>query len=318
MDPLDIRIFCQLGLCLNLPPYAERRRPDPWKVAEELGIDGKTVKARMEKWEKTGFIKYYQVVPNYNLLGMESSAFAFSFDDIVGKYEALKKIGFVDGVLSILNLLGSTFLLWLAYEDEKEMKKRLALLAEVTGCPEPPKIVDDTHDEVKMALSSLDWQIIMCLRYNALKPFSEIAKDCGFTRKTVKLHLERLVGKNAFYIRAIFDASAVTGLVFYSLAVMLDPNERRNAIRELNGIFRENSFARFIAPTGGAFYSLWSTNAGEPEDSYVKARSVKGVVSAETSIFKEVLEFPEMLDRLIAKKIIETARSKQTAAGASA
>ncbi len=318
MDPLDIRIFCQLGLCLNLPPYAERRRPDPWKVAEELGIDGKTVKSRMEKWEKTGFIKYYQVVPNYNLLGIESSAFAFSFDDIVRKYAVLKKVGLVEGVLSILNLLGNTFLLWLAYEDDKEMEKRIALLVEVTGCPEPPKMVDDTHDEVKLVLSGLDWEIIRCLRYNALKPFSEIAKDCGFTRKTVKLHLERMVERNAFYIRAIFNASAVTGLVFYSLAVVLDPNERRNAIKKLDGIFRENSFARFVAPTGGAFYSLWSTNAGEPEDSYVKARSVNGVVSAETSIFKEVVEFPEMLDRLIAKKILETAKKNQTATAAAA
>jgi DNA-binding Lrp family transcriptional regulator len=301
-----------------LPPYAERRRPDPWKVAEELGIDGKTVKSRMEKWEKTGFIKYYQAVPNYNLLGIESSAFAFVFDDIVRKYEVLKKMELVDGVLSILNLLGNTFLLWLAYEDEKEMEKRLALLAEVTGCPKPPKIVDDTHDPVKLTLSSLDWEIIRCLRYNALKPYSKIARDCGFTRKTVKLHLERMVDKSAFYIRAIFDASAVTGLVFYSLAVTLDPVERRNAIKKLDEIFRVNSFARFVAPKAGAFYSLWSTNAGAPEDSYVKARSVKGVVSAETSIFKEVLEFPEMLDRLIAKKISETTKRTETAIAAAA
>jgi len=74
-------------------------------------------------------------------------------------------------------------------------------------------------------------------------------------------------------------------------------------------MFRENSFARFIPSEGNALYSLWSNSAGEPEDSYVKASNVKGVLHVETAIMKEVIEFPEMIDKLIDKKVTETARA---------
>jgi DNA-binding Lrp family transcriptional regulator len=308
MDPLDIRILCQLGFCLNLPPYATDRRPDPWKVAKELGVDGKTVKLRMEKWERTGFIKYYQVLPNYNLLGIKSSAYVFSPGDIVKKYQVLKKVELVEGVINIINFLGDSFLLWLAYEDDAEMSKRVALLAEVTGSPAPPKFLDEEYELVNFQLSALDWQIVKCLRYNALKHSSTIARDCGVTRKTVNAHLERMVDKRAFFLRAIFDASAVSGLVFYSLAIVLDREQRKDALRALDRMFRERSFARYVPSQENILYTLWATSVGETEDSHVKASSVAGVLNVSPLVLKEVIEFPELLDKLIDKRIAETAK----------
>jgi len=218
-----------LGLCLNLPPYASNRRPSPWKVAKELGIDGKTVKARMKKWEKTGFIKYYQVIPNYNLLGIKSAYYMLSPGDVLKKYEVLKKIHLVEGVLSIVNFVGDKFLVTLDYEKENEMNKRAELLGEIAGCGTPSKLMDEPFDPIGIQLSGLDWQIIRCLRNRALKPFSMISKECGFTSRTVKSHLERMVDKEAFFIKAVFDMSRVTGLVFYSVALIIEPNQRRSA-----------------------------------------------------------------------------------------
>ncbi len=315
MDPLDIRIMCHLGMCPNVMSFAARRRPDPAEVAKELKIDGKTVRSRMERWEKTGFIKYYQILPNNNILGIKSSLYLFSFDDIIKKYEAIKKVRLVEGVLSIVNALGLSFGLWLAYEDEEERDKRLSLLAEVTGCQEPPKITDDAHDPVTTRLSSLDWKIIKCLRHNALKPLSAIAEDCHVTRKTAKLHLERMIQGNAFYMRAIFDASRVIGLILYALAAVLDEDLKGEALRELTRMFRENAFAKWES-AGNILFSLWSISAGEPEDSYVKARNVKGVVHVEVQVVKELIEFPGLVDKLVERKLREVVRSSAPASEA--
>ena len=308
MDPLDIRIMCHLGMCPNVMSFAARRRPDPAEVAKELKIDAKTVKSRMKRWEKTGFIKYYQILPNNNILGIQSSLYLFSFDDIVKKYEAIKKVRLVEGVLSIVNALGISIGLWIAYEDEEERDKRLSLLCEVTGCQEPPRITDDAHDPVTARLSSLDWRIIKCLRHNALKPLSEVAADCNVTRKTAKLHLERMIQGNAFYMRAIFDASRVSGLILYALAAVLDEDLKQEALRELVGIFGESAFAKWES-AGNILFSLWSINAGEPEDSYVRARNVKGVVHVEVQVVKELIEFPELIDKLVERRLREMARS---------
>ncbi len=308
MDPLDIRIMCHLGMCPNVMSFAARRRPDPTEVAKELKIDGKTVRSRMERWEKTGFIKCYQILPNNNILGIKSSLYLFSFDDIVKKYQVIKKVRLVEGVLSIVNALGISFGLWLAYEDEEERDKRLSLLVEITGCQEPPKITDDAHDPVTTRLSSLDWKIIKCLRHNALKPLSTIAEDCHVTRKTAKLHLERMIQGNAFYMRAIFDASRVSGLIFYALAAVVDEDLKREALRELTRMFRENAFAKWES-AGNILFSLWSISVGEPEDSYVKARNVKGVMHVEVQVVKELIEFPEFVDKLVERRLKEMARS---------
>ncbi len=308
MDPLDIRIMCHLGLCPNVVPTATRRRPDPVRVAKELKIDGKTVKSRMKRWEKTGFIKYYQIMPNYNILGIKSSLYLFLFDDIVKKYEVIKKVRLVEGVLSIVNLVGSAFGLWLAYEDENERERRLSLLVEVTGCQEPPKLTDDIPDPFIGHLSSLDWKIIRCLRHNALKPLSAIAEDCHVTRKTAKLHMERMIKGDAFYIRAIFDASRITGLIIYGLAVVLDEVRGQEALRELSRIFREKTFAKW-ASVDNVLYSLWSNSAGEPEDSYLTARNVKGVAHVDVVVMKEVIEFPELVDKLVERRLREVVRS---------
>ncbi len=308
VDPLDIRIMCHLGLCPNIVPTATRRRPNPARVAKELKIDSKTVKSRMERWEKSGFLKYYQIVPKNSVLGVKSSLYLFSFDDIVKKYAMIKKVRLVEGSLSLVNLLGGSFGVWLAYEDEEERKRRLSLLVEVTGCQEPPKLVDDIQDPFLGRLSGLDWKIIRCLRDDALKPLPAIAEACGVSKKTVKFHMERMIKEDAFYSTAIFDSSRVSGLIIYALAVVIDEAKREEALRELGRKFGEKVFAQW-ASAGNVLYCLWATNAGEPEESYVTARNVKGVAHVETVVVKEVIEFPELINKLVERKIREMARS---------
>ncbi len=261
----------------------------------------------MKRWEKTGFIKRYQIVPHNSVLGIRSSFYLFSFDDIVKKYEMIKKVRLVEGSLSLVNLLGGSFGVWLAYEDDEEKDRRLALLVEVTGCKEPQVLADDIQRSFLGHLSGLDWKIIRCLRHSALKPLSAIAKDCGVTRKTAKFHVEKMINDDAFYIGAVFDASGVRGLVIYMLAVVIDKTKREETLRDLGRTFREKIFAEWVSP-GKVIYALWAINAGEPEESYVMARNVKGVAHVEMAVVKEVIEFPELIDKLVERKVREIAK----------
>jgi hypothetical protein len=81
LDITDIRIFCQTGFKYH-PPYSVMdRRPNAQTIARALGLDTRTVKGRMKAMEREGFIKYYQVIPNYSALGYSSCTYLLPFRD---------------------------------------------------------------------------------------------------------------------------------------------------------------------------------------------------------------------------------------------
>jgi len=48
----------------------EERHPSAGNLGRKLGLDKKTVRARVKRMEESGFIKYYQATPNLGLFGM--------------------------------------------------------------------------------------------------------------------------------------------------------------------------------------------------------------------------------------------------------
>ena len=236
MDTFDSRLFCLLRDCYFEPTSTSVRRPSPKDVAKMLQVDARTVKERVRRWERKRFIKYYQLVPNYRLLGIRSTSFLLRAVDPLAKPKILDRISLVDGVTSVLDILGDSILVWVAYQDAEELDRRVALLAEITGGSSAERFLDESFGPVEMRLSALDWQILRSMRNDAMKPVTKIAKELQVTRKTVRAHLERLVEKNAFFVRTIFDVTRVKGLIFYGLAIELDPAARESALKELDDV----------------------------------------------------------------------------------
>jgi len=299
-----VRIFCEMRSKDYEPPYAFDRRPNFWKIAETLGLDGRTVKARARQWEVDGIIKYYQVIPNYNLLGIKASCYVFRFDDETKKYEAMKKFRLVDGILEMVDNVPGTVFVWIAYEDEDQLSRRLELVTELSDLRSRPlKFFERVFDPVPIDLTRLDWQIIMCLRYNALKSASKIAEECGVTRKTVRARLERLIQHRTFFSKPFFDASKITGFLVYTLVFIFDPSRRQEALGELDNIFQEKCFKRILPPHGNALFFIWGKSLAELEENSLKTRQVKGVLDVKWMLTKEIIEFPQLIDKLINKKI---------------
>jgi len=65
MDSLDLRIVREMGF----RPYGNRPQdPEAFKpsyLAKRTGVEPETVKARLARMEETGFIRFYQVYPNF-------------------------------------------------------------------------------------------------------------------------------------------------------------------------------------------------------------------------------------------------------------
>jgi DNA-binding Lrp family transcriptional regulator len=99
MDQLDFKIFRTLGLRPSGNESGDFNRINPWVIAKKLGVDGNTVKMRLAKMKRSGFIKYFQIYPNYRLLGIGGGgAYLFELDDPERKNATINQCALVDGV----------------------------------------------------------------------------------------------------------------------------------------------------------------------------------------------------------------------------
>ena len=316
LNSFDARLFCLLRDCYFEPTSTAVRRPAPKDVAGMLQVDVRTVSSRVHRWERGGFIKYYQVIPNYRLLGVRSTSILLGVEDPLAKPKALERIGLVDGVTSVMDFLGENILVWIAYYDENELARKEALLADISGSKGPERFMDEPFGPVDMRLTKLDWQILGSLRHDAMKPVTKVAQDLGVTRKTVSLHLDRLVRSNAFFVRTIFDVTRVKGLLFYGLAISIDDSVREATLKSLDEVVTcsVNCFVRMATRTGSVFFALWSEDLQGVEDTMLKVRKIRGVRRVDLWLYKRVKEYPQMIDRLLERKISESAEGKPTMA----
>ncbi len=315
MDTFDTRLFCLLRDCYFEPSSTSIRRPNPEDVAKMIQVDIRTVKSRVRNWERRKFIKYYQLVPNYSLLGVKSTSFLVSVDDMTDKSKVLEKIRLVDGVTSILDFLGDTFLVWIAYEDEGELDRRLGLISEISHSGNLTRFLDEPFEPVKVRLPGLDWQILRSMRNDAMKSITAISRDLRVTRKTIRAHLERMIEKNVFFVRAIFDVTRVKGLIFYGLAISMESSKRSKVLSELDDVVTcsDNCFIRMVTHSGSVFFALWAEDLAGVEETVLKAKRIQGVTKVDMRLYKQVIEFPHYIDGLLDKKAREAYTKRMVA-----
>ncbi|HEY6237663.1 MAG TPA: winged helix-turn-helix transcriptional regulator, partial [Thermoplasmata archaeon] len=60
MDDQDVRIFCEMAFREGSYNTLGDRQPSLSGIGRRLGLDEKTIRSRVRRMEKDGFIRYYQ------------------------------------------------------------------------------------------------------------------------------------------------------------------------------------------------------------------------------------------------------------------
>lgn len=301
MDLLDFQIFGLIGKLGKI---------DPWGIAKTLGVDGKTVKLRIRRMEKQGFIKYYQVYPNYRLLGVEGLAgYLLEVSGIKEKYEAIEKISLLDRVVQIYNFVGNTFCVDFAYSDARDHDKRLSLIRELSRCSSNIKFDEIVVPPTRITFDNLDWRIIKSIRYQAFKRVSKVADELGVSLKTVRKRLERMISNKGFVIAPIINPGEVPNTITYGMLFFLEEDKMKKTVPQVLDAFRSSCFLAHTPSTGNVLLINFATTLGQTEDALLQARSIEGVTEVRQYVLKELREYSEWMDREIEKKIEGTERS---------
>jgi Lrp/AsnC family transcriptional regulator, regulator for asnA, asnC and gidA len=314
VDDLDFKIFKAIEFRPYGPSAGDLSRLNPWVIAKKVGADGATVKLRLDKMKRGGFIHYFQIYPNFRLLGLSAGAYEFDLPDVVEKSAAIEKCALVDGVIEIHNFIGPTICIDFAYLDGRDEGRRLELLRQLTRCGDPEKFYERDMPPVDIELSNVDWRIIKALRYHALNPLSQVARELGLSPKTVRRRFERMTRHGAVIIVPVINPADIPNTVTHTLLLYPTLAQREEVLARALGDLGPATFLSRTAGPGNAMLCLAARTISETEENLIKARRIPGMKDAKLLVLKEIREYTQWLDAAIERKIAETSRTGESSA----
>jgi DNA-binding Lrp family transcriptional regulator len=305
LDLTDVRIFCEMAF--REPTYEKfgDRHPSSAEMGKKLGLDEKTVRARVNRMEASGFIKYYQAAPSLSLFGMRTvNLFRFEALNLSTKFAVIRHLHELPRLVESADYMGSYFTASIAgatLEEAEGEARRLASRYELGVVPLGSRALR----EPQTRLDRLDWQLIKELRYDARASDRSLAEAASVTQRMVGYRISKLLGSGAVHVKAVIDPQRQAGLVFYELELMVDPPKKEAVsrwIEERHG----NKLWDLRTPTSDIILaSLFCFTMAEPEEAAVEALNRIGVKRCLLLMLKEVIEpdRPNWIDSLIELRI---------------
>lgn len=306
MEPLSVKILRNIGL----RPYGTvPQDPNVFKpgwLAERLGVDVKTVKSHLATMEKTGFIRFYQVYPNFQHLGIEDSAWLFRSSDEDRKAELIRAVEPIEGLVEVHNFIGPQLCVDLSYSSAGDLAKKLQRLQQLTDDPSPVRFYERHMPKVDRQLSKLDWQVLKALRYRARRPLKEAAEEIDVNLRTFRRRFERMAREGSLFIIPAVDPSKASGLVLFELLVYTNPDANSSTIQRVLKITDDHYVYHYVPSSQGLgnFDILaFAETTGDVEALRQQARYVPGVAKVEALIFSGWNEYTQWLDKAIDQAI---------------
>lgn len=308
MDRNDVLIFCEMGFkYLDYP--GKIRRPSPKAIGKKLGLAERTVRLRIRRMEREGFIRYYEAIPNLSLFGLPLACFySFHLEDIRKKQYALQQLQKADKVIEITDMIGGNFGATVAASSEEDAEQVKHKLLELTRTPKVFAISDRWFTPPRLSLDKLDWRLIKALQYDSLRPTNEIATELGVSKRMTDYRINRLLESKAVVLRAVISAKDRQGIIFYNLVLSIDPGMKEKIAKEISERYKRGIFLVLTPPGPLLALGLFATSIGEAEDNLLDALSIPGVKTGNLSFFKNDvgLQRPNWIDKLVETKILST------------
>ncbi|HEV8595602.1 MAG TPA: winged helix-turn-helix transcriptional regulator [Thermoplasmata archaeon] len=315
MDPLDLRLIRTMGI----RPYGHRpQNPEvlrPSHLAKRLHIEPETVKAHLARMEASGFIRFYQVYPNFRHLGLESAAYLCRVPDDDQKASAIERMQLIDGLVEVHNFLGAEVCVEVTYRAEHDLSRKLRLLAEFTGDAKPTRFYDRDMPPVRHALTRSDWRIISALRYRGRRPLAEVGDEIGMSARTVRRRYDRMMKEGSMFIGPTVDASRAPGTVLFELLFYTAPQADASTPQRVLRTFEDRYLYHYVpvSPALGNFDVLLAADStGDIEAMRQRGRLIPGIEKVSALVFRGWSESTDWIDAAIQEKLTSADRNAGT------
>jgi DNA-binding Lrp family transcriptional regulator len=238
-------------------------------MARRLHLAPTTVRARLRRWERAGFLLRYAVVPHPVLFGLEPAFTTITVPDVRAKSGALKALRLVGDILAILDHVGPYVGVALVRANAQHEARVRRLLESLPGV----ESVDPCHPlptpACRLAPSALDWKVLGALQQDPSADIGALARRVGVSRRTFARRYARLVREHAAWFTLVTDFANWEGAVVRAIVTSRNPSQARpgvlGALRRAPGLI---DLERMDPPPGSpivadGFFALRSAAEGE-------------------------------------------------------
>lgn len=291
MDKLDIQILSHL---LN-----NCRKPDR-QIGQEIGISGVAVKSRIQKMIENKIIEEFALKIEPPVLGFSVLYFVVTgkeIDDII------QKIRLVGEPFFVVPCVGGITVCSIVVKEDPAKKMDLAknLLSDVRVL----SVFEAKNPEIRSDLTKTDIEIIDILLKDPRLKIEEIAKESGFSTKTVTRSLEKLQNDEAIQFTLIYNPKNMGE--FIPFAILVGVTDVKKTLVKLAKVFSGSYLQNPFVHMNQIVLFMYTDNIYKMDDLSGKVHDIEGIHSVDLFMPKKIT----FLNKWVRDAIIQAKKSKR-------
>ncbi len=287
MDRLDFRILSAVfgqgtWRFVDWDPRISTR-----EIAKRVGLAPSTVWERLHKWERSGFLQGYGVLPNPRLINARMVSHNVELRNAAARDPFVKAAEGIDGLVAFFHHVGAWVSVITFDASPEESAHRSEQLAGINGAQhvEPPHALPDFAPWGRPP-DARDWKILRSLVARPGDSLASVARDARVSERTVKRRYARMIRDRLVWCSPSLDFSRVKGVVA-NIIVQFDP---KVGYAVLTNMMRDRypdalRLEEIGSPKGEAYpvwQALWTLNSiGEAEALAREILALRGVEDVE-------------------------------------
>jgi len=284
LDNLDIKI---LGRLLNNCRESDRQ------IGKELGISGSSVRARVQKMEKSGIIEKFTVKVDPPLLGLGVMYIVVSGQDVKSILDQMSLVGkpfFVVPCIGGITVCGIVV--------KENLKEKIEIIKNLMKDIRILSIFEAESSYTDSNLTKTDLEILEKLLENPRQKIEIISKNVNLSTKTITRCIEKLNENDSIQFTLVYDPTKINEFIPHAILAWID-NDLKKTLKILEKKFLD-SFLQipFIAKNQIVLF-MYSKDIYSMDELVQKVRTTENIKSADLFIPKKMIFYNDWLKTAI-------------------
>ena len=304
MDELDVKILRSLISESVIAPSNIQLTSSLREIARKLNSDDMTIWKRFKKLQDAGYMSVWRLVVNPTMFGYMALDVRVEVQPESAKAEMIRKLGLVDGVIRIAEFYGPGLQILLLYNSEESRSRTIELISRITNTEKMRQFRHSLPMSLTKRLTETDMAIIHALTMDARKPYVTVAKELGFSSRTVKSRIDKLRSERTLFAVPELKMGDIPGLIpvviYYSY---VEGGVKDSVDRAMVSHFDASYLWGMFSVPDQAYIVLSLSSMAEVQRSLNWTMEQPGVAVAQLDILVAVTGFPEKLGELVTSRV---------------
>lgn len=303
MDALDLKILKSMLREGMLCDVLGNFRKPLLEVAKEVGVDEGTVRNRLGRIQRSGFIRSRVTMVNPSTLRLRDLHVRFEVLPRSSKDDVVRKLKLVDGVYFVRIYMGDALALNILYDDPIALEKKVELIARIANAEVLTQLRGTWGPADAYKFSELDLKIVESLEDSPRKTYVEIARETGLKVGAVRRSIERMTEARALFVVQIWNYGALSGVAKGDLLITHDSKSSEGLRSKVRSLLGDRFLSDNVTPEASVYSAIMS-NVAERREVLSKVNEMNGVREAFFDLEEELIYCPDTFKGLARKQSI--------------